>query len=164
MIGRVADRRDLSGVGFKQDWRWDRSARHALKSRPRLAGSCRDAWPRVLLDAERPVSWWVAYSLSSAEDMIGGEQVPRSWDQRHAASGGLAWDAGPWSLSAIATFHTGWPTTTLALATVPGPNGTEQVLVPGERNAERLQSLRRIDFRASRVFDAGVGCCVSSPR
>jgi outer membrane receptor protein involved in Fe transport len=30
MIGRVADRRDLSGVGFKQDWRWDRSARHAL--------------------------------------------------------------------------------------------------------------------------------------
>jgi hypothetical protein len=60
-------------------------------------------------------------------------------------------------LSAIATFHTGWPTTTLALATVPGPNGTEQVLVPGERNAERLQSLRRIDFRASRVFDAGVG-------
>jgi hypothetical protein len=44
----------------------------------------------VLLDAERPVSWWVAYSLSSAEDMIGGEQVPRSWDQRHAASGGLA--------------------------------------------------------------------------
>ena len=112
----------------------------------------------VVLDAEKPVNWWVAYSLSTAEDMIGAEEVPRSWDQRHAVTGGVAWDAGPWSLSAVATFHTGWPTTTLALGTVPGPDGGDQVIaVPGERNGERLPALRRIDFRASKVFDAAVG-------
>ncbi|MCK5378900.1 MAG: TonB-dependent receptor, partial [Acidobacteria bacterium] len=34
-------------------------------------------------------SWWFSYVLARVEDSIDGEMVPRSWDQRHAASFGL---------------------------------------------------------------------------
>lgn len=103
------------------------------------------------------VEWWFAYSLARAEDIIGAQRVLRSWDQRHGVSGGVAWDTGLWSLSAIATFHTGWPTTTLSLVDVPGGDGTAQVVVPGELNADRLPATQRVDFRASRAFRTATG-------
>ena len=109
----------------------------------------------LMLNAERRIDWWFGYSYARAVDVIGGDRVPRSWDQRHAVSGGLSWQAGPWTLSSVASIHTGWPTTTLALTTVGSP--PETIAVPGERNADRLGSVRRVDFRASKDFEAGPG-------
>lgn len=108
--------------------------------------------------AERPLEWWLGYSYARAVDILDGRSVPRSWDQRHALDGGIALRARAWTLSAAATYHTGWPATAVDLATVTDPAGNDvEVAVAGERNAERLDMLRRIDFRAERGFDVGVG-------
>lgn len=109
-----------------------------------------------LVNGEQPVTWWFGYSFSRVVDVIGDRRVLRGWDQRHALTGGLTWEVGEaWTLNAVATWHTGWPTTTLAVETIAGPSGAPQTIaVAGERNAERLASTRRIDFRASRAFDA----------
>jgi len=112
----------------------------------------------VLLSAERPLSWWLGYSFARADDVIGGEDVPRSWDQRHALDAGVTHNFGSWTLSAVANLHTGWPTTTLALVPSNAPNAVDGVVaVPGSRNGERLSATRRIDFRASRTLSAGAG-------
>jgi hypothetical protein len=61
-------------------------------------------------------------------------------------------------LSATLALHTGWPSTAIAVETVVDSAGTPTtVAVAGPRNAERLESLRRIDLRASRVYDVPVG-------
>lgn len=108
----------------------------------------------VFLSGEHPISWWANYSYSRADDVIGGEHIPRSWDQRHAASAGATWEVGPWALTAVGTLHSGWPATTLSLATVIDASGVPQtVAVAGPRNAERLEPMRRLDLRATRQFD-----------
>jgi hypothetical protein len=112
----------------------------------------------LLSGAQHPLSWWVGYSLASADDVIAGESVPRSWDQRQALNAGVTRDVGAWTLSAVANVHTGWPTTALNLVPSSAPNAVDGVVaVPGPRNAERLDVTRRIDFRASRTLAAGHG-------
>jgi hypothetical protein len=112
----------------------------------------------VLLSSERPFSWWLGYSFAHADDIIDGGRVPRSWDQRHALNAGVTHAFGAWTLSAIANLHTGWPMTTLALVPSNEPNAVDGVVaVPGPRNAERLDTTRRVDFRASRSFAVGHG-------
>ena len=113
----------------------------------------------VLLSAEqRVVEWWFGYAYSEADDVIGGDFVPRSWDQRHALNGGASFNVGPWTLSGVATFHTGWPTTSLTLVPSNASNAVDGVVaVPGPRNAGRLEESRRLDLRASRPFDVGLG-------
>jgi outer membrane receptor protein involved in Fe transport len=112
----------------------------------------------IFVSGEHPVSWWANYSFSRVEDVIAGDRVPRSWDQRHAASAGVTWNVGPWGLSAVATLHSGWPATDMHLATVSDAAGNAQpIAVAGERNAERLDPLRRIDLRATRQFDPKLG-------
>jgi len=106
----------------------------------------------------RPFSWWLAYSLSHAGDVIDGATVPRSWDQRNALNAGVAHDVGPWTLSAVLSVHTGWPATTLSLVPSSAPNAVDGVVaVPGPRNAERLSTTERIDFRASRTYAVRLG-------
>jgi hypothetical protein len=112
----------------------------------------------VLLSSSSPQSWWLGYSLARADDVIDGERVPRSWDQRQAVNAGVTRDVGAWTLSAVATWHTGWPMTTLTLVPSNAPNAVDGVVaVPGPRNAELLSPTRRLDFRASRVLAAGPG-------
>ncbi len=53
-------------------------------------------------------SGWANYSWSEATDVIDGQTVPRSWDQKHAAAVGVAWRDSPWLWSADMTWHTGW--------------------------------------------------------
>jgi len=105
----------------------------------------------VVLDGGGSVPWWLGYSVSEVDDVIAGERVPRSWDQRIALDAGVNWDVGLWSLSAAASLHSGWPATEVTVAQVDG----QPVAVAGARNALRLRPLRRIDFRASRDL-AGV--------
>jgi outer membrane receptor protein involved in Fe transport len=112
----------------------------------------------LLSQDDGAVSWWFSYAYTKVVDVIAGDRVPRGWDQRHALNGGATWSAGPWSLSSVATIHSGWPTTTLALEPSNASNAVDGVVaVPGPRNAENLDVNRRIDFRASRSFDAGPG-------
>jgi outer membrane receptor protein involved in Fe transport len=53
-------------------------------------------------------SGWANYSWSEATDDINGVEVPRSWDQKHAAAVGVAWRETPWLWSSDVTWHTGW--------------------------------------------------------
>ena len=103
-----------------------------------------------LLDGAEPLSWWVGYSLSRTEDVVGGRHEPRSWDQRHALTGGITWQTGAWTLSASTTYHTGWPVTAIVLAP-----GAAPTVLAGPRNAERLPTLRRLDLRADRTVTIG---------
>lgn len=96
----------------------------------------------------RPLSWWLSYSWSSVRDEIGDAKFPRSWDQTHLVTGGLAWQSERWELSLAGTHHTGWPTTAVQIAT------TEPIpLVAAERrNGRRLGSYRTLDMRVARKF------------
>jgi TonB-dependent receptor-like protein len=112
----------------------------------------------VLLSAAHPFSWWLGYSFAHADDVIDGQHVPRSWDQRNALNAGITHDFGPWALSGVLNVHTGWPATTLSLVPSNAPNAVDGVVaVPGQRNAERLSATQRVDFRASRTYAAGAG-------
>lgn len=108
----------------------------------------------LFVSGEKPMSWWAGLSLARAEDEVDGVGVPRSWDQRRALNAGATWPVGPWSLTAVATVHRGWPTTTVSVVTNAAGGRTA---VAGERNASRLDAVRRLDMRASRDFHIGTG-------
>jgi outer membrane receptor protein involved in Fe transport len=59
---------------------------------------------------QRPETWsgWTSYSWSEVRDEFGQVSVPRTWDQKHALSTGLAWTQRPWQVSTNLTWHTGW--------------------------------------------------------
>jgi outer membrane receptor protein involved in Fe transport len=108
----------------------------------------------VSRETEAPLRWWFTYSWASARDEIAGADSDRSWDQAHAFGAGLAWRTAKWELSVAGRYHSGWPTTALALAeTEPLP-----IVATGPRNAERLGDYRSFDARIARNFsfeDAG---------
>ncbi|MFZ5787512.1 MAG: TonB-dependent receptor [Acidobacteriota bacterium] len=98
-------------------------------------------------------AWWAGCALSAVEDRIAGEWVPRSWDQRAAASATLAWLPGRnWRLSVAGLFHSGWPATESSATLVRTPEGTWEVVSEvGTRNAARTSSYSRVDLRVSRL-------------
>jgi hypothetical protein len=106
----------------------------------------------VFVSGERPVPWWVGVSVANADDTIEGASVPRSWDQDRALSAGVTWAAGPWTISAAASAHWGWPATEVYVVE-DGAGGS--VAVTGPRNAVRLGNVRKLDFGASRDFVLG---------
>ena len=85
--------------------------------------------------------------------------VPRSWDQRHAASFGLNLSLPRnFNLNLAGTYHSGWPTTTVTGEVVDW-DGDEPVveLTIGPRNRARYPDYRRLDLRASKRFSLGSG-------
>jgi outer membrane receptor protein involved in Fe transport len=96
-------------------------------------------------------SWsgWLSYSWSQVDDRVDGEDVPRSWDQRHAVNLGIVWAKGPWSATLTDSFHTGWPTTVLQVAD--SPSGEPQIVL-ARRNRSRLGAYDSLDFRLTRTF------------
>jgi hypothetical protein len=103
--------------------------------------------------ASRRWSWWLGCALAGVEDRIEGDWVPRSWDQRFAASLNLTWFPGRnWTISLAGLYHTGWPTTDASVTAVTLPDGSWTVVSEiGERNAARTPSYRRVDLRVSRL-------------
>ena len=99
------------------------------------------------------LGWWASYVLSRVEDRIAGVDVPRSWDQRHAAQVGAAWDGGRWNFAGALNVHSGWPTTGL---TFDGTDAAPAVII-GARNALRLDAFASLDLRASRTLPLRVG-------
>jgi outer membrane receptor protein involved in Fe transport len=101
-----------------------------------------------------PKTWWASYTLSEATDRINGIDEYRSWDQRHAFQGGIAWTSAKWDVALAASIHSGWPTSDLMLVEdgVGDDGEPEFVAITGPRNTERLGSFASIDFRVSRKW------------
>jgi outer membrane receptor protein involved in Fe transport len=99
--------------------------------------------------SEGPWRGWLGYSWSRARDLIDGRQAPRSWDQTHAVGLGVSWASGPWTVTVMNTYHTGWPITRLSLEA--GPGGAVEPIV-GPRNATRLDHYNALDVRIARTF------------
>jgi outer membrane receptor protein involved in Fe transport len=100
----------------------------------------------LLLTARPQSAWsgWFGYTWSRVEDRFSDSaSVPRSWDQTHALNVGIAWTHGPWVATLADLYHTGWPTTAVAL--------TPQVSI-GARNAARFAAYNSLDFRVTRTF------------
>jgi outer membrane cobalamin receptor len=95
-----------------------------------------------------PHSWWLSYTWSSAHDIVEGTKTPRNWDQTHSVSGGMSWHNDRWELSLAGLWHSGWPTTDLALIEAePIP-----LVATGARNARRLGNYAALNARAERTF------------
>lgn len=99
--------------------------------------------------ADSPWSWWLSYAWSRAVDKLDGQDVARSWDQRHTVNAGLNWRGEHWDLTLADTYHTGWPTTRAQLELVDG----EPFVRVGPRNDARFNDFNSLDFRASRRFE-----------
>jgi len=95
-----------------------------------------------------PWSGWLGYTWSKVEDRIAGNDVPRSWDQRHALNLGLVWSRGPWTVSVTDSYHSGWPTTALSLDSSSETPGVSSE----ERNRIRFAAFNTLDIRLTRVF------------
>ena len=104
------------------------------------------------------VAWRASYALSRAEDIIDGEAVPRSWDQRHALALGVN-IALPhrWNLDLAGSYHSGWPTTAVSGLLVDGADGPEVELVYGPRNRSRYPDYFRLDARVAKRFPVSNG-------
>jgi hypothetical protein len=98
-------------------------------------------------------SGWLSYTWSQARDRIDGQDVYRSWDQRHAATLGIAWSHGPWAATLANSFHTGWPTTQLVFV----PGSSEGPVQIGSRNAGRYDDFNSLDLRITRTFTMARG-------
>lgn len=115
------------------------------------SGRARGAELLVRSDGAQPLSAWISYTLARVTDSIAGRDVPRDWDQRHAATFSVNYRRGArWNFNLAGTWHSGWPTTPV-LARV---EGTRLLTELGPRNAARLPDYERLDFRASRTAGA----------
>jgi len=95
-----------------------------------------------------PWSGWLSYTWSQVTDRIGNEDVPRSWDQRHAINLGVTWASGPWTATLINSFHSGWPTTELAMDPTTGAPSIDL----SARNRSRFADFNSLDMRLTRTF------------
>lgn len=96
-----------------------------------------------------PVSGWLSYARSTAEDRIAGQWVPRSWDQPDALQIGGRWWNGPWQATGVFSWHTGWPTTPLLVSSMVWQNPDAVSLRLAPRNSARLPDPLSLDFRLS---------------
>jgi hypothetical protein len=104
------------------------------------------------------LSWSASYGLAYAQDEIGGETFPRSWDQRHTFQLGLSWRPGrSWMLGTAFTYRSGWPTTDILVTRSPPPDDSTYSVAYGPRNDAKLPVYNRLDLRVSRQFQLGRG-------
>jgi hypothetical protein len=139
------------------------------------------AWDRVLIAAERGrargvelllasdargrVDWSTSYTLASATDAVGGRDVARVSDQRHAVQ--LNWSYHPrsdrWRLSMSTTWHSGRPYTPQLVDVDTVTNTPQQfrIVTPsryaGELSSGRFPNYHRVDARWTRYFDTRRG-------
>lgn len=98
---------------------------------------------------------WGNYTLSSVTDDVSGQNVPRSWDQRQAASLGLAWVQARTSASVRLEWHSGWPQTPLTV--VPATASAPAYLVVDARNSAHWGAYFSADSRLSQTVPLRYG-------
>jgi hypothetical protein len=65
---------------------------------------------------EKKLNWWLAYSLSKAEEKINGHTQSRLWDQRHSISLSASYQfAQNCDVNVMGNYHTGWRDTPVYL-------------------------------------------------
>ncbi len=94
------------------------------------------------------LSWSLSYTISSAEERVGGVWRPRSWDQPHAVKTGLAWNGRAWRIGAFATWRSGWPVTAPV---------TDPAQLPWSLNGDRLPAYASVDVNVRRVRETARG-------
>ncbi len=88
---------------------------------------------------------------SQVTDEFRGGDIPRSWDQPLALTGGLTWTGNRANLSVLAGWHRGWPRTPIAVAPA-----TSSLSV-GARNSLRWNDFWTIDLRAGWIHRRASG-------
>jgi len=133
----------LDPLSLLPELRWDR-----VRIAPQ---SARARGVEVLLSRRSASAWngWLNYAWSTVEDREAGVDTRRGWDQKHAFGGGLSWTSDPWIATLAATWHSGWPTTSVRLAE---PIDTPPEVLIGTRNDVRFKDFESIDARLSRTF------------
>ena len=133
----------LDPLSLLPELRWDR-----VRIAPQ---SARARGVEVLLSRKSASAWngWLNYAWSTVEDREAGVDTRRGWDQKHAFGGGLSWTSDPWIATLAATWHSGWPTTSVRLAE---PIDTPPEVLIGTRNDVRFKDFQSIDARLSRTF------------
>jgi outer membrane cobalamin receptor len=97
------------------------------------------------LDAElRNWRWWLSYSRSTAEDLIDGSWIGRSWQESWAGKSGFVRMGDKWTISASLLVRSGWP---ISDVVVQGA----QLMVPA-MNGTTFESFRSVDLKASRRY------------
>jgi len=104
-------------------------------------------------------AWSVSYALAEAVDEIGGEWLPRPFDQRHTFNLEFAYRPNVrWSLSWAWQYHSPWPATALAPTVGTTADGTPFINWSfGPLYADRLPAYHRLDARVVRHFPVGRG-------
>jgi outer membrane receptor protein involved in Fe transport len=95
-----------------------------------------------------------AYALSRTVDDLNGGDVPRSWDQPHAASVDMAWRHANFSASLLVEWHTGWPRTPLSVA---HGSALPAYFDVGARNSARWGGYLTGDLRVSQIVPIAYG-------
>jgi hypothetical protein len=108
-------------------------------------------------DPRLPLSGWLSYARAQADDRIAGQWVPRSWDQPNAAQIGARWLQGPWQLTGLFSWHTGWPYTPLQVSSTVWTDPSAVSVGLGSRNSVRMASSASLDIRISWDHPVGQG-------
>jgi hypothetical protein len=146
------------GIDIFPELSWDR-----VLVEP-TSGHARGVELYLAREAGRRVDWSASYVLAEAADRIGGREVPRAIDQRHAVQ--ASWSVHPvsnrWRLSVAGFWHSGWPYTPQVvrldtLVDTPTQLSTFATWLPGAIYSERVPSYQRLDARFTRYFDTGRG-------
>ncbi|MEO8313170.1 MAG: TonB-dependent receptor [Pseudomonadota bacterium] len=98
---------------------------------------------------------WGTLTWSRVADAFGRTDTSRSWDQPLSLGAGVVWKGSRDSLSALASWHTGWPKTPIRVPAQADPAFAP--IVVGGRNAGRWDDFYSIDLRASRLWLLGGG-------
>jgi outer membrane receptor protein involved in Fe transport len=108
--------------------------------------------------SDEAVFWWLSYAWARTRDWTANGKIARSWDQTHAVEAGISRKAGPWSLSATAEVHTGWPKTELTAEYTSNPDGSLSLSVMATaRNDDRHLLFASVDLYVGREFDVSRG-------
>jgi hypothetical protein len=89
-------------------------------------------------------AWKAGYAWSLARDRLGGQAIPRSWDQPHAFTVSASWDHKRWRYSGAFNWHSGWPYTPITIRNVGGTD----IAKLGERNSQRFGNYSSLDLMA----------------
>lgn len=100
-------------------------------------------------DPLQPLSGWLSYARSRAEDRVAGQWVPRSWDQPNAVQIGTRWSSGPWQVAGLFSWHTGWPFTPLLASSTTWIDPRTVTVGLAARNSARTASVGSLDIRVS---------------
>lgn len=90
-----------------------------------------------------PWLWSVNLARSHARDRLASGQAERSWEEPWSFKGNFRWAGPKWTVTGAATWHTGWPFTSLKLE--------DGQLRAGPFNANRFEAFATLDLRASRL-------------